>query len=417
MDIKDYALSDEIKKQLGYIIREMRKIKFHKYKDSNLIENNPFTKENFCENNHICHYHTLTKLETYLIKEDLVYHKLLQKLDCYYQVSRSEHQKNMEYMKSVTRKILYASEYINDVLVKDIRAKIQHINYKEDIIAQLHLNLIKTLIKLQLLIKVSNKDIEILERFITFFEGIHKGILYQCLGIYYLNILEIDKAKNYFFNAKDIYDENNISKGLISSYLIAVYVYTNDYYNSVPLCNEMEHFYKKTNNYKRLLHVNNYLSDYYFLINAHNVAKSYFNKALEIINQDNTLERYKFSLYYNWGFRCFKEYRLKEALENFITAYHFCNTKNNKLQTINMILIILTKLNFSSDELQKYYLEGEKYYKYGNESNKNIHRYFHFKLVNNRYYRRIAQEKIIPMLSEDRSKNEILLFFYEDLYK
>ncbi len=417
MEIKNYALSDEIKKQLGCIIREKRKIKFQKYKDSNLIENNPFTKENFCENNLICHYHTLTKLETDLIKEDAVYHKLLHKLGYYYQISRTNHKKNLNYLESLIIRVLDAGEYINDELAMEILNEIKNIDYKNDVIAYFHLELIKLFIKLQLVTTVNETTIEFMNNFTRFYTGVYQGLAHQCLGIYYLNQLKIDRAQIHFLTSQKIYNENNISKGLISSYLISVYVHINNYYESVPLCNEMEVYYKKTNNYKRLMHVYNYLSEYHFLINAHDVAKDYFDKAIEIVNKDNTLERYKFSLHYNWGFRCFKEYRLQEALDNFIIAFNFCGNNSNKLHAINLIIILMTKLNYSEEEINKYYNEGEKDFSYSNELNQNIFKYFRFKFRKSKYYRKYAHEKIIPMLSDDRSKNEILLFFYEDLYK
>jgi len=417
MEIKDLYLDDDIKKQLGYIIRETRRIKLIECKNADLIENNPYTKENFCDNNNLCHYHTLTKLESDLIKEETIYHVLLKKLDLYYQVSPEEHKRQMEYIEKITINILNAGEFINDDLARIIKKEIDQIVYKENIISHYYIKLLKLFINLQLLTKVEDTEIEELVNFIDFYHGIHHGIAMQCLGIYYLNKLETEKAKKYFLEVKDIYENYNISKGLISSYLIAIHVYTNNYYESVPLCNEMEVFYNETQNYKRLMHVYNYLSDYYFLINAHDVAKDYFNKANEIINKDETLIRYKFALYYNWGFRCFKEFRLEEALENFLTSLSLCTNRINKIQIIDFILIVMTKLSYPQEELFKYYNEGEKYIEFSNEINRNIFKYFRFKFKKSKYYRKFAIEKVIPLLSEDRSKTEILLFFYEDLYK
>ncbi|QVK17777.1 hypothetical protein KHQ81_13140 [Mycoplasmatota bacterium] len=417
MELKEFFLDEDIKKQLGYIIRETRKMNFNECKNTTLIEHNPYTKENFCENNCICHYHTLTKLENDVIKEDAIYHTLLKKLDIYYQVNQKEHEAHMKFIDEIIEKVLHASEYIDDDLILNIKKEIMHVYFHNDIIAEMYIFLIKLIIKLHLIENVDFESIMKLEKFIDFYNGVTKGLVNQCLGIYYLNKLETEKAKKYFIDAKEIYQEFNVDKGLISPYLIAVYVHTNDYYHSVPLCTEMEVYYKNTNNYKRLMHVYNYLSEYYFLINAHTVAKDYFDKAIKIIDNDETLERFKYPLFYNWAFRCFKDNLYIEALEDFITAYHHCKINSNKLQTINMILIIMTKLKYNSDQIEEFYNEGKKYIEYSNEANKNIFKYFRFKIEKNRYYRKFAYEKIIPKLTDDRSKNEILLFFYEDLYK
>ncbi len=220
----------------------------------------------------------------------------------------------------------------------------------------------------------------------------------------------------FFTGKRNLCKKIILVKGLISYYLIAVHVKTINYYESVPLCTEMEVYYKETNNYKRLMHVYNYLSDYYFLINAHDVAKNYFNKALEIINSDKSLERFEYIVYYNWGIRCFREYRLEEALENFMTSLNLCVDKKEKLPIIIYLLIIMTKQKCSDEDIQLVYKEGEKVFNFGIEGNQTIFKYFRFKLRNNKYYRKHAFEKILPMLSDER-KSELLLFFYEDLYK
>ncbi len=417
MGIKEYYLEDDIKKQLGYIIRENRKQKLLEYKNKMLIEYNPYTKENFCENNAVCHYHTLTKLESDLITENSVYHLFLKKLDLYYQVSPEEHRENMEYVKEKTEKILRAGEYMDDECAKECNIELEQVNFNKDIIAHYYLYLLKIFIKLQLINKIDEDTYQSLVRYANFYQGIHYGIAMHCLGIYYLNQFKTSEAKECFLKAKKVYDKHKISKGLISSYLIAVYVYTNDYYHSVPLCNRMKNYYKKNNNYKRLMHVYNYLSDYYLLINAHDIAKKYFNKAIEIIDNDETLTRYKYALYYNWGFRCFKEFRFEEALDNFKKSLTYCKNKVNKIQIINYILIIMTKLNYPTKKLIIYCKEGEKYVQYSNEINLHIFKYFRFKLKNSKYYRRFAYEKLIPLLSKKKNSTEVLLFFYQDLYK
>ncbi len=48
MSIKEYSLSVELKRQLGYIIKECRLNKYNQYKKNDLESINPFTKENFC---------------------------------------------------------------------------------------------------------------------------------------------------------------------------------------------------------------------------------------------------------------------------------------------------------------------------------------------------------------------------------
>lgn len=417
MNLKYYTLSDEIKKQLGYIIREVRKHKYNEYKNVTLIENNPYTKENFCENNIICHYHTLTRLENDIVKDDVLYHVLLKKLNLYYQVSEEEHETNMKHLESQIRRILYAGEYIDDDLARAIKKELDETSFSKDVIAEFHLQLLIIFIKFQLIMQVTDEEIETLNNFADFYQGIYKGVVLHCLGIYHLNKLDTVEAKNLFLQAQEIYTQYNISKGLISSYLIAAHVYSNNYYESVPLCNEMEIYYKETNNYKRLMHVYNYLSDYYFLINALPIAKSYFTKAMEIIDKDETLIRYKYVLLYNWGYRCFKNFEYEEALENFLESLALCNNRANYIQILNYILIIKTKLNHSLEELKYYCNLGEEYLHDANEVNQNIYKYFRFKLSNSRYYRKFAMEKLIPTLTGDRSRMEILLFLYQDLYK
>lgn len=415
--MKEFYLTDEIKQRLGYIIRETRRKMFNKYKDSTLIENNPYTKENFCENNQICHYHTLTKLENDFIKEDSIYFILLNKLNLSYQVSLQDHEKNVKYLDDILKRTIYAGEYIDDKEAKKIYNETKKLHFYNDIIAEYDLKLIKLFIRMQLSIKVDSEDINFLINFCDYYQGIYKGIAYHCLGMYYLLNSNYEEAKKNFLNAKDIYQKNHISRGLINSQLIAVYFYTNNYYESLPLCFDMEEFYNETKNYKRLMHVYNYLADYYFLINSIDIAKEYFNKAIEIIDNDNSLIRFKYSLYYNWGLRCFKEFRNEEALEYFIKSLSYCKNRANIIPTVNSILILMTKLNYSKNELRKYYLIGEKYSSFCRENDLLIFKYFRFKLNNSRYYRKYAQEKLIPTLTNVRSKVEILLFFYEDLYK
>jgi len=417
MKLKYYTLTDEIKKQLGYIIREIRKQKYNEYKNVTLIENNPYTKENFCENNVICHYHTLTRLENDIVKDDVLYHVLLKKLDLYYQVSEEEHEANMAYLENQTRRILYAGEYIDDDLAKSIKTELDEVSYSKDVIAEFHLRLLKTFIKLQLIMKVTDEEIEVLTNFVDFFQGIYAGVANHCIGIYHLNKLDTTEAKHLFLKAQEIYDIYNISKGLISSYLIAVHVSDSNYYESVPLCNEMEDYYTETKNYKRLMHVYTYLSDYYFLINARNVAKEYFDKAIAIIDKDETLIRYKYVLLYNWGYHCFKNFQFEEALENFLASLALCSNNTNYLQILNFILIIKTKLKHPVEELEYYCSLGEQYVNHSNEANQNTYKYFRFKLSNSRYYRKFAIEKLIPQLKKDRTKMEVLLLLYEDLYK
>lgn len=417
-EIKKYALTDNVKRHLGIIIREIRKIGFQESKDRYLIEKNPFTKENFCDNNNICHYHTLTKLENEIIKEDNIYHVLLAKLGFEFQVNESEHLKNMSIINKLSKDIFRAIEYIDDNLFEELRKELKKFNFKKDVIAYMHLRLIEFAYNLQHIKDIDEDNLYLMEQFIDFYKGVYKALLFQCLGIYYLNKTNYIKAKEYFLEAKDIYQENDISKGLINSYLIGVDKMTNNYLDTILLCNEMEIYYNQHNNYKRLMHVYNYLSDYYLLVNANELAEDYFNKTIEIINNNNSLERFKFTLYYNWGLRLFKEYREEEALNYFILSYENNTNTHSKIQIINMLLITLTKLHLTDDDLFRiYYHEGKLYYEYGNKYQHLIFKYFKYKLESPKYYRRFALEKIIPDLSKNKYQKEILLFFYEDLYK
>lgn len=413
----EYVIDDEAKKQLGFIIKEYRKIKFKLFKTKYLIESNPYTKENFCENNNICHYHTLTKLENDMIKEDHIYQILLKKLGLYYKVSRSEHKNNMEFIHSLSKDLLKSIEYIDDTIANDIKKRLVEVKFEKDCIADMYNKLIEVIVDLQLLIKVKEDRIDLIEKFTYFYEGIYKGIALQTLGIYHLNKENLEEANNYFSEAKSVYTEYNISEGVINSFLITVNVLLNNYLKGIQLCNQMEEYYIMTKNYKRLMHVYNYLSDYYLLINANEMAERYFQKAIEIIDNNKGLERFKYYLYYNWGWRCFKDYRFEEAINYFNHSYEYSTNNVIKLQTIIWILIILTKLKATDEEIYKYYEEGERYFSYGTDFYKIIFKYFRYKLNNNKYYRRYALEKIIPLLKNSSSRNEILIFFYEDLYK
>lgn len=410
-------MTDEIKQQLGYIIRETRLKKLNECRNTILIENNPYTKENFCENNQICHYHTLTKLENDIIKEDSLYFIFLNKLNLSYKVNLNEHQKNLTYLYKILLDAIHAGEYIDDDKANQIYQELNEICFSNDIIAEYYLKLIKIFIKFQFIFKSDDEDVEFLQNYCQFYSGIYQGVAYQCLSMYYLYNTDYKEAKKSLEKAKEIYKENKISRGLINSQLIAVNVLINNYYDALPLCIDMEKYYLKTNNHKRLILVYNYLSDYYFLINSIDIARDYFNKAKEMMDNDDTLIRYKSPLYYNWGLRCFKQFEHEEALENFIISLSFCKIKANIIPIINSILIIMSKLQYPKAELMKYYLIGENYTEFCHNEDLIIFKYFRFKLNNSRYYRKYAQDKIIPMLTNVRDKVEVLLFFYEDLYK
>lgn len=416
-DIKEFTISDDAKRQLGHIIREIRKLKFQESKETSLIENNPYTKENFCGNNSICHYHTLTKLETAeIIKEDSIYHQLLEKLDLLFQVTEEEHYKNMVLLENLSNRLLHAIEYIDDEETQKIRNEVERIDFTRDCIAEMYSKIVFSVHGLQMINKIDDNDIEIIKRLLEFYQGVYKGLAHHCIGIYYYNIQEHEKTLEYFELARDIYLENNVSMGVINSYLIGVYKVKNNYLDTVLLCNEMEKYYKETNNIKRLMHVYNYMSDYYLLVNAKDKAEEYFVKSIDIINNNKDLERFKFILYFNWGFRCFKDFKFEDSLRYLKIAYDNNTNNVNRLKIINMLLIILTKLN-DIDNIQKYVKEGDKYYSYGTEIDQIIFKYFNYKYVFNKYHRRYALDKIIPIFKNNPGWNEFLLFFYEDLYK
>ncbi|MDF2699153.1 MAG: hypothetical protein K0Q49_709 [Haloplasmataceae bacterium] len=418
MKIFDYAIPDEEKKQLGYIIREIRKIKFQEYKNRTLIENNPYTKENFCENNTICHYHTLTKLESGdTAKEDLVYHTLLDKLELYFQVGINEHMRNMEFINDIAKDMLISIEYIDDELLISIKQRLEKVNFEKDCIALMYLDVINFAYNTQLVKQIDESIIDKMERFSDFYNDVYKGIVNLLLGNYFLNNSQYDKSKLYLYNSKKFFEANNYSKGIVNAYLIGLHKMTFNYLDIVSICNEMEIYYNETNNYKRLIHVYNYLSDYYFLINAIDYAEEYFKKTIDIINNHKGLERYKFILNFNWGIRCFANYRIEEALQYLLDAYQNCNNPNLYLQNINLLLIMLTKLQKPYALIIKYLEVGKKYYENINEPDQMLFKYFTFKYEKNGYHRRYALEKLIPKLSNNRNNNEILLFIYEDLYK
>ncbi len=159
MSINEYSLSVELKRQLGYIIKECRLNKYNQYKKNNLESINPFTKEKF--SNGICHYHTLTKLESDYVHDDNIYHSLLTKLGLTFEVSLEIHNENMERLDKILYKILHALEYIDDDLIVQQNDDLSNIDLHDDCIVLIHSKVLSLMYRFQNLTINENENLEL----------------------------------------------------------------------------------------------------------------------------------------------------------------------------------------------------------------------------------------------------------------
>ncbi len=402
----------EIKRQLGYIIHKTRLYYYEKDKGKN--ESNPYTKDNFSKD--ICHYHTLTKLETDYINDDEIYNLLLNKFGYSFTVLYEEHIENMQIINNCIYKVFQAVEYIDDNLYNNIKKKINNLNFANDCIAMLHVNLIELMYKFQLLQKFDEEEIIKLEYYSDLYEGLNKGLYNNIIGIYYLNKIEIDKAEKYFYEAKAIYEIFNLSKGIINTFIIAIYLLKNDYLNMINLCFEMEKYYIKSNNNKRLFHVYNYLSDYYLIINSRNQAMDYHKKRISILKNEPSLERFRFVTEYNMGIYLLENYEFDEAMKSLHSALKHCSIPQNKLKIVNVLLFLYTKNKKADNKTLHLIDDNEKHLDDAFEIDRVIFKYFKLKSEKNPYYRKYAIKKVVPLLKSIPSRIDYLLLLYQDLY-
>jgi len=405
----------EIKKQLSSIIKNSRIYKYERTKKYKWKKTNPYTKENLCKN--ICHYYTLTKLEEEYIINDETYRLLLNKLGYLYDVKNEEHLKNINKAACFLDDILKAVEYIDDNLMVSIDNKLSKIDFHCDCIANMHIYLLKVLIKLYFLNFLDDYYIEQLKIYKDIYSGLFKRVYYYILGIIYINQRSHNKAYTAFLEAHKKIDSYQDSKGLINTQLMLIYMLKRDYLSMVNLSLEMENYFQNTNNFKRLLHVYFYLTNYFLIIKSHNMADIYYKKSIKIIHNDKSLKRYYFALEYNKGLNLFNNYMFNDALEHMKEALNHTTKPQRKLQIINYIILLMMKLKYSNSDIKSMIQLGKESYKYGVERDQYLLKYFTFKYDNNSYYRRYAIKKLIPLLRSHPTNIDILLLIYQDLYE
>ncbi len=416
LEIKDYSISEQVKTQLGIIIRETRIKRLNEFKKTNYIDGNPFTKVRFCENNQICHYHTLTKLESDFIKEDYVYHLFLNKLNLFFQIEGEDHRENINVLNDLAYQLLKVIEYGDYNLDIKIIDHLYELNFDRDCIASMYLELLIYSYRVFIKLEKDKKTTEKLVNYIGVYEGIFKAIALHTISYCYYQTHIIEEAKTYCLEAIELYKEHNISGGLSYLPLIRVYMKEFNYLEVLKICNELEEHYINTNNKMRLLQIYMLLSSYYLLINSHNFAKRYYDESIYLADNDKKLKHLLHSLHFNWGLKKIYTYEYEQSLSFFNLALNCCFESDKMLKIINRLLLVYTKIGSN----KKIYIEliekGKDYYQFSVEIEQNIFRYYNYKLNNPNYSRRFALKKVIPKLQTMKAMKIVLLSFYEDLY-
>ncbi len=345
MDIKVYDLSITLKRQLGYIIKESRLNNYYQYKKDNPDSINPYTKENF--SSEICHYHTLTKLESDFIHDDNIYHALLSKLGLSFDVSFEEHNENMEKLNQILYKILQSMEYIDEDLMVNQNEELSKMDLHDDCIAVIHGKLLSMISRFQNF-TINESNITELKIYAELYKDLYKALFKHCLGLYLQNTGNYPDAYHYFMDAKLIYQTFSISKGIINTHITTNYTLKKDHLNVINLCLEMEEYYILKNNIKRLFAVYTMLSESYLCIKSYKLAKEYHLKIMGILKREKSLKRYKELVNFNWGLYLIENYEFEEALVALEEAYKICGDTKYRLRLTNAILFVLTKLKRES---------------------------------------------------------------------
>ncbi len=363
----------------------------------------------------VCHYHTLTKLEADYIHDDNIYHSLLTKLGLSFEVSLEEHNENMEKLNQILYKILHALEYIDDDLIVQQNEELLKMDLHNDCIAVIHSKLLTMMYRFQNF-TIDDKDITELKMYAELYQDLYKALFNQGLGMFIHNKYDSPDAYTYLMEAKEIYENLSISKGIINSHIIINYKSKKDYLNVINLCLEMEQYYISTNNIKRLFAVYAMLSGTYLCLKSHKRAKEYHLMILEILNQEKSLERYKNIVDFNWGLFLIENYEFEEALEPLIEAYKFSPMDKYKLRYANTILFLLTKLKKENSLIDFYIQDGQSCLEDAFESDKIIFQYFKYKKEKNPYYKKFAISKVMPVLKNNH-KIVFVTLLYEDIYE
>lgn len=411
MKFKAISISKENKIKLGIMIKSLRLKRFNEFKKENLIENNPYTKENFCERNFICHYHTLTKLETSYIRDNSLYHYFLQKLGLSFQVKEEEHKKYIKTLIELAWEVLDLFDRFTISKKDSIYEKLNSIVIDSDCISSSYLDLLKQSIDVFLEEKVNEDKIELLEALLPIYDNIFKPIAYQTVGYGYYLLKNYEFAEKYCEEAISHFKHFKVDKGIKYYPLIEVYMKNNNYYEAIKICNELETYYVLANNKPRLLSIYVNLVEYYLMINSVDFAKKYYNEVIYLVKNDESIYKDKiFLINYYWGYYELAKYDFKTALNYFELAYKNCDNINNKLLIINRILIYRDYLEYTltNDELIE---EGQNYYQYASLLDRKIFDYF---LTKNDDNKQIITE-VISMLKHEVKEKNLLLYFYERL--
>ncbi len=191
------------------------------------------------------------------------------------------------------------------------------------------------------------------------YQNLYKALFNQGLGMFIHIKYGSPDAYNHLMEAKAIYENFSISKGIINSQIITNYRSKKDYLNVINLCLEMEEYYISTNNIKRLFAVYTMLSETYLCIKSHKSAKEYHVKIMEILKQEKSLERYRKMVYFNWGLFLIENYEFEEALEPLEEGYRLLLIDKYKLRYTNVILFLLTKLKKENSLIDFYIQDGQ----------------------------------------------------------
>jgi len=404
----------DIKKKLGQIIRTERLIRYENHKSQNATKENPYSKENFCKG--VCHYHTLNKLEKDFINDSQVYYQLLDKLGYTYNVSYNEHRLLMDTLNTQLYRLLHAMEYIDDDLLRNIMQDLSGLNVQEDCIVYFHVKLMEIANNFQIFKSVNEYELKRIIELRDLYDGVYKGLYYHILGLYYMNNLNLTVAEEHLLQAKNIYHSYNISKGLINTNFISLYMLKKDYVNMVNLCVEMEDHYLETSNNNRLLHVYSSLAEHFLYINALEKAYYYHNKRKELLDREPLLSRFRFSIFYNWGMSLIYIFKYQEAYDYIYQAYQECPFEFMKLRIINPLLFLMTNLKIDEHLVKEVIEEGKRYYDKAIETDQTVFKYFEFRYSNNQYYRKYGLQKIVPLLLEDPERINFAIMLFEDLY-
>lgn len=404
----------DIKKKLGYIIRVERTIKYDKHKSKTNSKDNPYSKENFCKG--ICHYHTLNKLEKDYVNDSKVYFELLDKLSCSFKVSINEHLVLMNKLNYLLLNLFQAMEYIDDGLLENLINELSTLNYQQDCIAYYYVKLIEAAYNSQILKRINEEELNRIMLMKDLFDDLFQGLYNHVIGLYYMNNLELLLAEEYLTNAKIIYQLHNISKGLINTNFISLYMLKKDYINMVNLCLEMETYYLHHSNNHRLLHVYSSLAEHYLYINALEKAYYYHNKRRELLDSEPSIARFRYSIFYNWGMSLIYIYKYNEAYDYIYQSYQECPFDYMKLRIINPLLFLMVKLQKDEKIIKQIINEGKNYYDMAIETDQTVFKYFEFKFDYNQYYRKYGLQKVILLLLNDPERINFAIMLFEDLY-